>query len=130
MMRPVRRPLFAAAVLFSVLLSAAAAHPADRFVGGIGDLPLMPGLAETPNAGMVFDTPSGRIVQTEATGLVSRDQVLSFYAETLPQLGWRTLAAGQFRREAEALKIEIDETGEPVITVRFALSPASAGNKP
>jgi hypothetical protein len=130
MMRPVRRAFLATAVLVSVLLSAAAAHPADRFVGGIGDLPLMPGLAENPNAGMVFDTPSGRIVQTEATGRVSRDQVLSFYAETLPQLGWRTLAAGQFRREAEVLKIEIDETGEPDITVRFALSPASAGNKP
>jgi len=130
MTRPVRRPSLFAAALVSVLLWAVTAYPADRFVRGIEDLPLMPGLAEAPDAGVVFDTPSGRIVQTEATGQVSRDQVLVFYAETLPQLGWRLLAADLFRREDEVLKIEFDDVGVPGTTVRFALSPATKGDKP
>ena len=37
---------------------------------------------------MVFDTPAGRIVEAVASGAVTRDEVLAFYAETLPQLGW------------------------------------------
>jgi hypothetical protein len=130
MMRPVRRPKLFAAALVSVVLWAVAAHPADRFVRGIEDLPLMPGLAEAADAGVVFDTPSGRIVQTEATGQVSRDQVLTFYAETLPQLGWRSLAAGLFRRENEVLRIEFEEAGDPGTIVRFALSPATEVDKP
>jgi hypothetical protein len=130
MMRAVRRPSLFAAALGCVLLWAVAAHPADRFLRGIEDLPLMPGLAETPDAGVVFDTPSGRIVQTEASGRVSRDRVLTFYAETLPQLGWHALAPGLFRREDEELRIEFDEAGEPGVTVRFALSPASEVGKP
>ncbi len=130
MMRSVPRPcLFAAALVFA-LLCATVAYSADRFVRSIEDLPLMPGLAETADAGVIFDTPSGRIVQTEATGQVSRDQVLAFYAETLPQLGWHALAAGLFRREDEVLKIEFDEAGDPGTTVRFALSPATGIDKP
>ena len=43
MMRPVRRASLFAAALVSVLLCATAGYPADRFVPGIEDLPLMPG---------------------------------------------------------------------------------------
>jgi hypothetical protein len=130
MMRPVRRPSLFAAALVSVLLCATAAYSADRFVPGIEDLPLMPGLVEAPDASVVFDTPSGRIVQTEATGQMSREQVLAFYAQTLPQLGWRSLAAGLFRREDEVLRIEFDEVGDAGMSVRFALSPATEVDKP
>lgn len=131
MMRPVRRHSLFAAPLVSVLLCATPVYSADRFVPGIEDLPLMPGLVEAPDAtSVVFDTPSGRIVQTEATGQMSREQVLAFYAQTLPQLGWRSLAAGLFRREDEVLRIEFDAVGDAVMTVRFALSPATEVDKP
>ncbi len=130
MMQPVRRPSLFAVVLCFAVLGATAALAAERFVHGIEDLPLMPGLAEAPDAGVVFDTPSGRIVQTEAIGHVSRNQVLAFYAETLPQLGWRSLATGLFRRENEVLRIEFDDVGDPGTTVRFALSPATKAGKP
>lgn len=130
MMRSVRRPSVLAAALVSCALGATVAYAADRFVRGIEDLPLMPGLTEAADAGVVFDTPSGRIVQTEATGPISRDRVLAFYAESLPQLGWRSLAADLYHREDEVLRIEFDQAGDQSTTVRFALSPASATDKP
>jgi hypothetical protein len=40
------------------------------------------------------------------------------------------LAPGLFRREDEELRIEFDEAGDPDVTVRFALSPASEVGKP
>lgn len=130
MMRSVRPPSLYAAALVSVLLCATAAYSADRFVPGIEDLPLMPGLVEAPDTSVVFDTPSGRIVQTEATGQMSPERVLAFYAQTLPQLGWRSLEAGLFRREDEVLRIEFDKVGDRGMTVRFALSPVTEVGKP
>ncbi|MGF1639522.1 MAG: hypothetical protein ACFCUO_01085 [Rhodospirillales bacterium] len=127
---PSGRPAILAAALALAVLWPAGGQPADGFVAAIGDLPLMPGLAENADAGIVFDTPSGRIVQTEATGRVSRDGVLRFYSETLPQLGWRPLAAGLFRRGNELLKIDVDETDDPPATVRFALSPTGDRARP
>jgi hypothetical protein len=98
---------------------------AGVFLSGFEDLPLMPGLSEVAGAGVVFDTPSGRIVEAYAEGSVTSAEVAAFYAGTLPQLGWRSMRAGEFRRENEVLRLEIsaaDADAAPV-TVRFYLSP-------
>jgi hypothetical protein len=71
----------------------------------------MPGLAEAPGASTVFDKPEGRIVQLVAAGRVERDRVLRFYAEALPQLGWRRTAEGNWRREDELLRLEVSPKG-------------------
>ncbi len=134
---PRRAPLLAAAVC-AAALGWAEVHAADRaagqgtvaFVGGIEDLPLMPGLEEDAAGRMVFDTAAGRIVEAYASGAVSRAQVLDFYAATLPQLGWRREGETAFLREDEMLVLEFSagKAGPaPALTVRFALSPAKAG---
>ena len=98
------------------------AHAAAAFVEGTEDVPLMPGLAMVEGAGTVFDSPQGRIVEAYARGTASRDVVLQFYALTLPQLGWKVLGPGVYRREGETLRLEIyPEKSET--TVRFYLSP-------
>src|SRR3546814_2954347 len=79
---------------------------------GVEDLPLMPGLAEIADAATVFDAPQGRIVESYAAGTVAAAEIRSFYAQTLPQLGWTAVDAGQagpleFRREGERLTLEI-----------------------
>ncbi len=92
------------------------------FVSGVEDLPLMAGLTEDTVAGLVFDKPSGRIVEAFASGAVSRDAVIGFYAETLPQLGCRPAGDTAFAREDELLRRE--SSGEDgALTVRFSLSP-------
>jgi len=111
----------------AVLAQQAPAAGETEFVGDIEDLPLMPGLTEITGAGMVFDTPAGRIVQALASGNVSRAQVLAFYAATLPQLGWQPAGKATYRREAEVLVLEFPPPGDAGgLTVRFALSPAKA----
>ncbi len=93
----------------------------NGFVAGIDGLPLMPGLVEQADAGVVFDTPGGRIVEALTTGAADRASVLKFYDQTLPQLGWQTIKSGQYRREGEILTLEFP--GGAPASVRFRLSP-------
>ncbi len=116
------RALLIAAVVAATAAVGAAAQ--ERFVGGTEDLPLMAGLSEVAGRGMVFDTPGGRIVEAYARGPVTRDQVLEFYAVTLPQLGWRAVGAAAFRREDEVLKLEFPAPGPNGLLVLFTLAPA------
>ena len=109
----------------ALALGAVAGEPA-RFVAGLEDLPLMPGLDAMQEAGVWFDTPQGRIVEAYATGPVTRGAIEAFYAETLPQLGWREAEGGTWLRDGEALKLVIVEpSGAPgqAPIVRFAVSP-------
>ncbi len=92
------------------------------FLTGLDDLPLTPGLREIKDAGVVFDKPEGRIVEAYADGEISVAKVRSFYAATLPQLGWRAEGPGRYRREGEVLSIGYRAAGKG-LTVRFFLSP-------
>ncbi len=118
------RHIFAPA-LFALLLLASAAGAADGdFFSRLEDVPVMPGLQPAEDAGIEFDTPSGRIVEAYAIGTVARKAVLDFYRQTLPQLGWSAGAGNAFRREGESLRIDFfGPDGE--LTVRFTISPAS-----
>ncbi|MEQ8667153.1 MAG: hypothetical protein RIC16_15655 [Rhodospirillales bacterium] len=123
--------LVAAVVLILAALvrpDAALAQDADAqaFVSGIEDLPLMPGLTETAEGSLVFESAGGRFVEVYAVGDVSRSDVEGFYGESLPQLGWQKNGPTNFRRDNEVLVLEFisgQETAAP-LTVRFALSPA------
>ena len=95
------------------------------FVSGTSDLPLMPGLAEIQGTSTVFDKPSGRIVETYATGTgITMSDLVKFYASTLPQLGWKRTGDLYFERAKEQLLLTAVESGDR-ITVRFNLSPLS-----
>ena len=92
------------------------------FIEQVIDLPLMPGLSEVKDAGVVFDKPDGRIVEAYAEGDLKRDAVIGFYSDTLPQLGWQAGPGLSFQREGEQLQIDIREEGAGV-TVQYTLSP-------
>lgn len=96
---------------------------AAEFLAGFADLPLMPGLQAVDEAGLVFDSPSGRIAEAYATGSVNRQAVTDFYKSTLPALGWAERSANRFEREGEELMIDFFE-GEAGITVRFTSAPS------
>ncbi len=125
---------FAAFIAVTLLCGLAAVAPVSHpraqetagFISTIEDLPLMPGLIEE-EGGMVFDSARGRIVEAFATGPVSEGAVRAFYDETLPQLGWRPLGQGTFRRENEILMVEFPggPGAAPPLTVGFRLMPAA-----
>ncbi len=107
---------------FALLSSAEGAAQGGGFVAEVADLPLMPGLEEVEGAGVAFDKPAGRIVEAYARGDVTREAVLAFYRDTLPQLGWTEAGGGNFRREGERLALEFLE-GDGPLTLRFTLKP-------
>jgi hypothetical protein len=112
------------------LLAATGATAADRFVDGIEDLPLMPGLENVSAASVAFDTGTGRIVvafaDEERAGGTEFSAVVDFYRATLPQLGWTAGALSErlarWTREGEELVLEAVAVG-PELVVRFSLSP-------
>ncbi len=115
-------PLRLAVFLLGVLLFAPGPAPAEaRFAEAIPDLPLMAGLVELPGA-VVFDKPSGRIVEMEAQGPLSQPEVEAFYLRTLPSLGWEPAGAGLYQRAQEQLRLAFQPAAER-LTVRFILSP-------
>lgn len=91
----------------------------------------MEGLVEDAESGTIFDTARGRIVEAFAFGPLKEDRVLAFYDETLPQLGWRRVASGVFRREGEVLNLDfsIDSSTRPtstsILMVGFRVMPSS-----
>ncbi len=94
----------------------------EAYFVNIPVLPIMPALTADPGAGVVFDTPAGRIVSVFAKGKVAPASVLDYYGGALPQLGWQPAGEARFRRETERLRIEFIDTADG-LTVRFMLSP-------
>lgn len=108
--------------LLLLMLSVPALAAEARFFDDLGDVPVMPQLAEIGERAVVFDKPSGRIAQ--ATALVTEDvslaQVRAFYAETLPQFGWRGAGADRYIREDQALTIsDASEGGRTLLIFRL-----------
>jgi hypothetical protein len=115
-------------VAFAVLLGGASVAWAQSpaFVSIDEDLPLMAGLSEQADAAMTFDSASGRIAETVASGPASASAVGAFYHQTLPQLGWESLGGGEYRRGDEALTVEVAPAADGGAEVRFRLRPSGS----
>ncbi|MEQ9228557.1 MAG: hypothetical protein RLO15_19595 [Parvibaculum sp.] len=118
----------------ALVAALAFAMPRAAFAGGfldaVEDMPLMDGLAETGDGGIVFDKPTGRIVRCVAEGDVAPSAVRAFYIDTLPQLGWTRAEEEEligelllFRRENERLEIQIVPVSQTHTEVRFSIEP-------
>ncbi len=129
-MSNVVRTVFCVALLSGVFAGHVAQQStravAADFLAGFADLPLMSGLSAVEGAGLVFDSPSGRIAEAYAAGSVDRQAVVEFYRNTLPALGWERRTENRFEREGEELTIDFFE-GSTGITVRFTTAPAQGG---
>ncbi len=111
--------------LVLVLIYLPVAHAdVPEFFAGLGDIPVMPGLTQEPEQAVVFDAPGGRVVQAQAyaTEGVSKEEILGFYAASLPQLGWAVQEPQRFVREGERLDIQAFQAGG-LWAVRLTLSP-------
>lgn len=90
-----------------------------RYVIGTDDVPLMEGLTMTDDDSLAFDTLEGRLVQAVAfSDTLSERQIVYFYDQTLPALGW-TGGKKKYARDGE--KLQIDVLSEKPTTVQFKL---------
>ena len=92
------------------------------FFSTVEDLPLMSGLLEIVEEGMVFDKPEGRIVEVVAAGAVLRGAVVAYYESTLPELGWHREGGAEFVRSGEVLRYRLGTVGE-MTEIRFTIAP-------
>ena len=83
---------------------------------------LMAKLEEVAGSAVVYSKPQGRIVVVSARGRVDDDAVRAFYADTLPQLGWRRASEDVWQRAGERLALTF-RSGADGLTVQFALAP-------
>ena len=114
--------LVSALAVVLILALAAWGQEAGRYFTALPDLPIMPALREAPEAGVSFDKPEGRIVEVYAEGLAGPEEVLRFYHQTLPQLGWQASGPKSFRREGEVLALDLESDGDR-LTLRCSLRP-------
>lgn len=116
----------AALVMAALLaLSVPGFAQATTFLADVDDLPLAPWLVEDAGSRVAFDKPEGRIVQALASGRTNPAAVRSFYADTLPALGWKPAGADRWTRGTETLDLNL-ETANSGVVVRFAIAPKSA----
>ncbi len=105
--------------------TAVAAAKAPLFFEALYDVPVMPGLEELKDQAMLFDKPDGRIASVMAASKnLNATEITRFYAESLPQLGWRKTAENQYVRGSDSLKMEVSKK-PPLTVVHFTLSPVN-----
>ena len=102
------------------------AQQAARFLSVMEEMPLMPGLVEVKDVAVTFDGPSGRIIQAFAAGNLQVEEVRGFYAAALPQLGWARQANGEYRRDAEILRLEVGLASDGATGAHYMLRPAKS----
>ena len=93
------------------------------FVQGMPDVPLMEGFTIEHEKSSIFDTTSGKIVESVAVGVATPKEVEAFYTDTLPHLGWAEADTLAFLKEGEELKITT-ERNVKLTTIHFYLSPS------
>jgi hypothetical protein len=96
------------------------------YLSALPDFPLMPGLREQQESGVIFDKPGGRIVEAVFGGGAPTAKVRDYYLGALPPLGWQLQSRAAevliFTREDERLVLTIARQGN-LTMVRLALEP-------
>ena len=110
------------ALVLLALAGPAAAADHTAFLAGVEDVPLVPGMKVVSDTVVAFDAAAGRIVEAYAIGTVTRQVVLDFYGQSLPQLGWTAERPDRFVRQGEALQLDFFGRDQQ-LTVRFTLAP-------
>ena len=104
-------------VLALCLFFSVAVYAQSDFVPGTEDLPLMEKMVIDENETISFDTPAGQILNVTAKTPVSSQKVLSFYANTLPALGWQKKSGNSYKRDRDEIVIQTQssQTGTSVL---------------
>lgn len=117
------RYAFLLLILCMALSGAAMAESKPVFFEALYDVPVMPGLEEAKDQAMLFDKPDGRIASVVAVSEnLSAGEVSRFYADSLPQLGWKKTSENQYVRDKDQLYMEVVKK-PPLTIVHFTLQP-------
>lgn len=112
---------FSKILLLFILCLSSIAH-AEEFLAGTSDIPVMNGLKINTSEQMDFDTPIGQVLILEGISVKKTgNEILNFYKNTLPQMGWEEKSEGIFIRQKDSLTISVLKNNNPA-KVRFDIS--------
>ncbi len=97
---------------------------AQSFLPGTEDIPLMNGLEKVEETAS-FDTPEERMVLISAESNESASRILTFYKQTLENLGWQQKETRFFIRGKDSFVIEIIPSGKKN-QIQFKLSQSNS----
>lgn len=97
--------------------------PSQDFVQGSEDIPLLEEMEKVFDESLGFDSSSGSIMSSTYETKNNLEEVMKFYSETLPQMGWKSSKKKGskfcFKRENEELEIETVKEGGGKNLVKF-----------
>ena len=94
------------------------------FVEGLEDIPLPAELTQTEDTGLSFGNEEIRFIEMSfESKTLSFDKVISFYKETLPQMGWKitTISSSKLVSEREGESLEINRESASPLVIRLTL---------
>lgn len=115
---------FLFSVVLFLFLTTAAAPVKAVFVEGLEDIPIPDGLHQIENGNLNFGNEEIRLIEVYLTSKhLSFGNVIVFYKETLPQMGWlskkRAFDRMTFDRDGETL--EIAKESENPLVIRLTV---------
>jgi len=126
-------------LLFATVILCTGVHTArgdnyssTAYLTSLPDIPLMAGMTEIRDSGVVFDKAEGRIVEELVRApKLTPAEVADFYNRVLPPLGWTRIQpkpasaySSRFFRNGEQLVVNLDKLAAEGL-VSFAVSPNS-----
>lgn len=89
----------------------------------IDDIPVMEAMDVEPEFSFSFDSPSGRIIILIATSGETKESVVHFYDEVMPQLGWM-FKDSEYVRGTEKFQV-LSSNNQNGIMWRLSITPIS-----
>ncbi len=118
------QPLFISFLIGSCLLFSASTRAQEAFIPQTQDIPLMKGLSVDVSDDMNFDTPAGQLITFEANAARhTGKEVLTYYRDTLPKMGWKENKLNCYTRDKDSVTITVIREKKPaVIRLEIVLS--------
>ena len=109
------------AILLAIVFSKSSFCEEKSNIKFIDDIPVMDTMNIEPEFSFSFDSPSGRIVILIATSSDYKEQIMQFYRQVMPQLGWK-VKEKQYERGDEKFQIVSSNNQDSVIW-RLSITP-------
>ena len=94
-----------------------------EFINGLEDIPLFKNMEYVEDSLVLFDKVDGRYVSTEIRGNYNYEEVISFYKNILPNLGWQETKSLTYKRASEILELK-SKVNNDKISIIFRVYPA------
>jgi len=111
-------------IVFIIIFILPGLLQSGRYINGIEDIPIFKNMVYVEDSIVLFDKTEGRYVSSAITGDYNKFEIMNFYSEVLPNLGWKNIGPSLFERGNEELEIKYSEKGKKTSAI-FNIYPSN-----